>query len=146
GSSPESQIVIRNKKATINPIAGTFKRTGNDEQDAELAVRLAADPKENSEHIMLVDLARNDLSINGNNVTVEKYQEIQFFSHVLHMVSKVSADINPHSNSIQIMADTFPAGTLSGAPKYKAMQLIDTYENQGRGFYGGSLGYIDLNG
>ena len=146
GSSPESQIVIRNKRATINPIAGTFRRTGNDEQDAELALRLAADPKENSEHIMLVDLARNDLSINGNNVRVEKYREIQYFSHVLHMVSKVSADINSNSNPIQLMADTFPAGTLSGAPKYRAMQIIDTYENQGRGFYGGSLGYIDLNG
>ena len=146
GSSPESQIVIRNNKATINPIAGTFRRTGNDEQDAELALRLAADPKENSEHIMLVDLARNDLSINGNNVRVEKYREIQYFSHVLHMVSKVSADINSNSNPIQLMADTFPAGTLSGAPKYRAMQIIDTYENQGRGFYGGSLGYIDLNG
>ena len=146
GSSPESQIVIRDGKATINPIAGTFRRTGDDIKDAELAKKLAADPKENSEHIMLVDLARNDLSRNGFNVHVEKYREIQYFSHVLHMVSKVSADLNPSTNPIQLIADTFPAGTLSGAPKYKAMQLIDTYENQGRGFYGGSLGYIDING
>lgn len=146
GSSPESQIVIRNKKATINPIAGTFRRTGNDEQDAELARKLAADPKENSEHIMLVDLARNDLSINGHNVQVETYREIQYFSHVLHMVSKVSADLTHNTNPIQLMADTFPAGTLSGAPKYRAMQIIDANESQRRGYYGGSLGYIDLNG
>jgi anthranilate synthase component I len=146
GSSPESQIVIRDNRATINPIAGTFRRTGDDIKDAELAKKLAADPKENSEHIMLVDLARNDLSRNGSNVTVEKYREIQYFSHVLHMVSKVSADMNKETNPIQLIADTFPAGTLSGAPKYRAMELIDTYENQGRGFYGGSLGYIDING
>ena len=146
GSSPESQIVIRDSRATINPIAGTFRRTGDDIKDAELAKKLAADPKENSEHIMLVDLARNDLSRNGSNVTVEKYREIQYFSHVLHMVSKVSADMNKDTNPIQLIADTFPAGTLSGAPKYRAMELIDTYENQGRGFYGGSLGYIDVNG
>jgi anthranilate synthase component 1 len=146
GSSPESQIVIRDNKATINPIAGTFRRTGDDIKDAELAKQLAADPKENSEHIMLVDLARNDLSRNGHNVTVEKYREIQYFSHVLHMVSKVSAQLNSQTNPIQLIADTFPAGTLSGAPKYRAMELIDTYENQGRGFYGGSLGYIDIHG
>jgi len=146
GSSPESQIVIRDGKAIINPIAGTFKRTGNDKRDAELALELAADPKENSEHIMLVDLARNDLSINGNNVTVDKYREIQYFSHVLHMVSEVSGTLNDNSNPVQLMADTFPAGTLSGAPKYRAMQIIDSYENQGRGYYGGSIGYIDLQG
>ncbi|MFO7868231.1 MAG: anthranilate synthase component I family protein [Bacteroidales bacterium] len=146
GSSPESQIIIRNNKATINPIAGTFKRTGNDKDDEKLAKELISDPKENSEHIMLVDLARNDLSISGTNVCVEKFREIQYFSHVLHMVSKVTADIPAETNPIQLMADTFPAGTLSGAPKYKAMQLIDTYENQGRGFYGGSIGYIDFHG
>ncbi|HOS85015.1 MAG TPA: anthranilate synthase component I family protein [Bacteroidales bacterium] len=146
GSSPESQIVIRDNKATINPIAGTFRRTGDDIKDAELAKQLAADPKENSEHIMLVDLARNDLSRNGHTVTVEKYREIQYFSHVLHMVSKVSAQLQEHTNPVQLIADTFPAGTLSGAPKYRAMELIDTYENQGRGFYGGSLGYIDIHG
>lgn len=146
GSSPESQIVIRDTKATINPIAGTFRRTGDDKKDAELAKQLAADPKENSEHIMLVDLARNDLSRNGHNVHVEKYREIQYFSHVLHMVSKVTAELNNNTNPIQLIADTFPAGTLSGAPKYRAMELIDTYENQGRGFYGGSLGYIDIHG
>lgn len=146
GSSPESQIVIRDNNATINPIAGTFRRTGDDIKDAELAKQLAADPKENSEHIMLVDLARNDLSRNGHNVKVEKYREIQYFSHVLHMVSKVTAQLNNNTNPIQLIADTFPAGTLSGAPKYRAMELIDTYENQGRGFYGGSLGYIDIYG
>jgi len=95
---------------------------------------------------MLVDLARNDLSRNGHTVTVEKYREIQYFSHVLHMVSKVSAQLQEHTNPVQLIADTFPAGTLSGAPKYRAMELIDTYENQGRGFYGGSLGYIDIHG
>lgn len=146
GSSPESQIVIRDQRATINPIAGTFKRTGDDIKDAELARQLADDPKENAEHVMLVDLARNDLSRNGYDVTVDNYREIHYYSHVLHMVSKVSGQLNNTTNSIRIMADTFPAGTLSGAPKYKAMQLIDHYENQGRGYYGGCLGYIELNG
>ena len=146
GSSPEAQLKASNGKATINPIAGTFKRTGNDIQDKELAEELAKNPKENAEHTMLVDLARNDLSRHGKNVEVKTYKETQFYSHVIHLVSEVEADINSSSDALQIFADTFPAGTLSGAPKYKAMQLIDGYENQNRGFYGGAIGVFGFDG
>ncbi|HET8753124.1 MAG TPA: anthranilate synthase component I family protein [Salinimicrobium sp.] len=146
GSSPEAQLVIKNNLAEIHPIAGTFKRSGNDENDAEMAKSLASDKKENAEHVMLVDLARNDLSRNGSNVKVEKYKEIQFFSHVIHLVSKVTAQKNENSSTMQIVADTFPAGTLSGAPKHKAMQLIEKYENVNRNFYGGAIGFMDFNG
>jgi len=145
GSSPEAQLKINNGKAVINPIAGTFKRTGDDNKDHELARQLCADPKENAEHIMLVDLARNDLSRHGNNVKVDSYREIQFYSHVIHLVSTVSGHLKQPSEVVDMMMATFPAGTLSGAPKYKAMELIDTYENQGRGYYGGAIGFIDLN-
>ncbi|MFP4058901.1 MAG: anthranilate synthase component I family protein [Bacteroidales bacterium] len=146
GSSPEAQLEIKNNTAYIHPIAGTFKRTGNDEKDKELALGLAEDPKENAEHVMLVDLARNDLSRNADNVRVETYKEIQYYSHVLHMVSKVAGNIPADANRIRVLADSFPAGTLSGAPKYKAMELIDKYENCNRGYYGGALGFIGLNG
>lgn len=146
GSSPEAQLKASNGKATINPIAGTFKRTGNDIQDKELAEQLAKDPKENAEHTMLVDLARNDLSRHGKNVTVKTYKETQFYSHVIHLVSEVEAGLNLSSDALQVFADTFPAGTLSGAPKYKAMQLIDKYENQNRGFYGGAIGVFGFDG
>lgn len=146
GSSPEAQLKSSNGKATINPIAGTFKRTGNDVQDKQLAEELAKDPKENAEHTMLVDLARNDLSRHGKNVTVKTYKETQFYSHVIHLVSEVEADLNKTSDALQIFADTFPAGTLSGAPKYKAMELIDGYENQNRGFYGGAIGVFGFDG
>lgn len=146
GSSPETQIEVKNGRAYINPIAGTFRRTGNDDEDSVLARKLSEDEKENAEHIMLVDLARNDLSRTTSKVTVEKYREIQFYSHVIHMVSKVSGVLPPGSNTIRIMAESFPAGTLSGAPKYKAMELIDQYEGKRRGFYGGTIGNIRLNG
>ena len=146
GSSPEAQIIIKDGKSEIHPIAGTFKRTGNDEEDHNAAKELAKDPKENSEHIMLVDLARNDLSRSGNNVKVEKNREIQFYSHVIHLVSKVSCIKKNGSSTFQIVADTFPAGTLSGAPKHKAMQLIDKYENCNRSFYGGAIGFMDFDG
>ena len=116
GSSPEAQLVVKNRKAEIHPIAGTFRRTGNDEEDAILAKKLSEDSKENSEHVMLVDLARNDLSRNGNNVTVEKYREVQFFSHVIHLVSKVTGLMHLKAKTMQVVADTFPAGTLTGAP------------------------------
>lgn len=145
GSSPEAQIKVENGKATINPIAGTFKRTGNDIEDRELAEKLAADPKETAEHNMLVDLARNDLSKHGKNVTVKTYKEVQFYSHVIHLVSEVTAEIN-QKESVQLFADTFPAGTLSGAPKYRALQLIEEYENTNRGFYGGAIGYFGFDG
>lgn len=146
GSSPEAQLVVSNRKAEIHPIAGTFKRTGNDEQDAILAKQLSEDPKENSEHVMLVDLARNDLSRNGHNVTVEKYREVQFFSHVIHLVSKVSGQLHANATTMQVVADTFPAGTLSGAPKHKALQLIENIENTNRTFYGGAIGFMDFDG
>ena len=146
GSSPEAQLTINNQKAVINPIAGTFKRTGDYEKDALLAEALLQDPKENAEHIMLVDLARNDLSKSSKKVVVESFKKIEYYSHVIHMVSKVSAELEPEFNPIEILGNTYPAGTLSGAPKHKAMQLIDKYEPQSRGFYGGTVGIIGLNG
>lgn len=146
GSSPEAQIKISNERAVINPIAGTFKRTGNDEEDKKLAKALAEDKKENAEHVMLVDLARNDLSRHSSDVRVDSYREIQYYSHVLHMVSTVSGKLNRPDKVVDMMMATFPAGTLSGAPKYKAMQLIDKYENQNRGYYGGAIGYIGFDG
>lgn len=146
GSSPEAQITVNDQVASINPIAGTFKRTGNDTADKKLAEQLALDPKENAEHVMLVDLARNDLSRSATGVQLETYKDVQFFSHVIHLVSKVVGKINDKMSQLKVFADTFPAGTLSGAPKYRAMQLIDEIEGQSRGFYGGCIGYIGLNG
>jgi len=146
GSSPEAQLIVKEGKAEIHPIAGTFKRTGNDEQDAELAKKLKIDDKENSEHVMLVDLARNDLSRNGNMVTVENYREVQFFSHVIHLVSKVTGQKKKDIPTMKVVADTFPAGTLSGAPKFMAMQLIEKYEKTSRGYYGGAIGFMDFHG
>ena len=146
GSSPEAQIVIKDGEAIIYPIAGTFRRTGNDEADAELAKKLSEDEKETSEHVMLVDLARNDLSRNGSNVHVETFKEIQYYSHVIHLVSKVVGQLDADTNTIQMVADTFPAGTLSGAPKHKAMELLDKYENTRRGYYGGAIGFLGFNG
>lgn len=146
GSSPEAQLVVKNGEASIHPIAGTFRRTLDDKKDAELAEKLKADPKENSEHVMLVDLARNDLSRNCGNVNVKTYREIQYYSHVIHLVSQVVGKLKPEVSTISIVADTFPAGTLSGAPKYKAMQLIDTYERGRRSFYGGCIGFIGFDG
>lgn len=146
GSSPEAQIVVKNNKATIYPIAGTFKRTGNDQADANLALKLYDDPKENSEHVMLVDLARNDLSRSSEKVEVEVFKEIQYYSHVIHLVSKVTGILPQSANPLQLVADTFPAGTLSGAPKYKAMELIDKLENTSRKFYGGAIGFLGFNG
>ena len=146
GSSPEAQLIVKDGKAEIHPIAGTFKRTGNDEQDAELAKKLKIDDKENSEHVMLVDLARNDLSRNGTMVRVENYREVQFFSHVIHLVSKVTGLKKKDIPTMKVVADTFPAGTLSGAPKHMAMQLIEKYEKTSRGYYGGAIGFMDFNG
>ena len=146
GSSPEAQLIVKDGKAEIHPIAGTFKRTGNDEQDAELAKKLKIDDKENSEHVMLVDLARNDLSRNGTMVRVENYREVQFFSHVIHLVSKVTGLKKKDIPTMKVVADTFPAGTLSGAPKHMAMQLIEKYEKTSRGYYGGAIGVMDFNG
>ncbi|MFT4665609.1 MAG: anthranilate synthase component 1 [Polaribacter sp.] len=146
GSSPEAQLTIRDKVATIHPIAGTYKRTGNDERDLELAGELQKDPKEKAEHVMLVDLARNDLSRSTAAVKVDTFCKIQQFSHVIHMVSKVTGNLTEKSNPVQIVSDTFPAGTLSGAPKHRAMQLIDKYEKERRSFYGGAIGFLGFNG
>ena len=145
GSSPEAQITIRNQEASIFPIAGTFKRTGNDEEDAEQARKLEQDPKESAEHVMLVDLARNDLSRHCNQVQVKSFKEVQYYSHLIHLVSKVTGKLQQDVPAFKIVADTYPAGTLSGAPKYRAMQLIDEYEGLGRNFYAGALGYMGFN-
>ncbi|MBB6274794.1 anthranilate synthase component 1 [Pedobacter cryoconitis] len=146
GSSPEAQITIKNGAANIFPIAGTFKRTGNDEEDAELARKLEQDPKESAEHVMLVDLARNDLSRHCKGVKVKSFKEVQYYSHLIHLVSKVSGNIQQDVSAFKVVADTYPAGTLSGAPKYKAMQLIDEYEGLARNFYAGAIGYMDFGG
>ncbi|ADV49646.1 anthranilate synthase, component I [Cellulophaga algicola DSM 14237] len=146
GSSPEAQLIVKDGAAEIHPIAGTFKRTGDDEKDAIIAKELTEDDKENSEHVMLVDLARNDLSRNGNMVRVTNYREVQFFSHVIHLVSKVVGQKKKDIPTMKVVADTFPAGTLSGAPKHMAMQLIEKYEKTSRGYYGGAIGFMDFNG
>lgn len=148
GSSPEAHLVVnaKNQRAYIKPIAGTFRRTGDDEKDLELAEKLQNDKKENAEHVMLVDLARNDLSRNCSDVKVEIFREVQYYSHVLHLVSNVSGKLNPDTKIIKLFADTFPAGTLSGAPKIRAMQLIDEIEPHDRGPYGGCIGYIGFDG
>jgi anthranilate synthase component 1 len=146
GSSPEAQLVVAGGSAEIHPIAGTFKRTGNDVQDADLAQKLSKDHKENSEHVMLVDLARNDLSRSCNTVQVDTYKEVQFFSHVIHLVSKVIGRKKEAVPTTQLVADTFPAGTLSGAPKHMALQLIEKYEPTSRGYYGGAIGFMDFSG
>ncbi len=146
GSSPEAQLTIQDKTATIYPIAGTFKRTGNDQNDQQIALALQADPKESAEHVMLVDLARNDLSRHCNHVEVKAFKEVQFYSHLIHLVSKVSGKLKENTNPFNVVADTFPAGTLSGAPKYRAMELIDQYEKDKRSFYSGAIGFMDFEG
>lgn len=146
GSSPEAQLKIRSGKATINPIAGTIRRTGDALADFSAAQELLHNPKENSEHVMLVDLARNDLSRSCTNVKVDVYKEVQAFSHLMHLVSTVSGDLNAEVTPFSVFARTFPAGTLSGAPKHKAIELITGMETGPRGFYGGAIGYIGLDG
>lgn len=146
GSSPESQLVVHKGIASVNPIAGTYKRTGNDEQDQKRAKELALDPKENAEHIMLVDLARNDLGRHSDKVEVKVLKEVQYFSHVIHLVSKVEGILSKDFNVFKVFGDTFPAGTLSGAPKYRAIELINEYEPELRNFYGGSIGFVGFDG
>ena len=146
GSSPETHCRIEGNKAYIDPIAGTTRRTGDAEKDREGAEYLRNDPKENAEHVMLVDLARNDLSRNCHGVKVDFYKDLQYYSHVIHLVSRVSGELNEGADPIKAFIDTFPAGTLSGAPKVRAMQLISEYEPHNRGAYGGCIGYIGLNG
>lgn len=146
GSSPESQILITKGKAIVHPIAGTFKRTGDDAIDEKETERLLLDAKENAEHVMLVDLARNDLSRVCDDVKVAHYREVQYYSHVIHLVSEVTGKVRDGSNPFELLAKTFPAGTLSGAPKFKAMELIDSYEPTARSYYGGALGFMGFDG
>ena len=145
GSSPESQIILKDNQAKLHPIAGTFRRTGDDSKDFERAKELLTDQKENAEHTMLVDLARNDLSKVCKNVKVSKLKEIQMFSHVIHMVSEVRGEFT-EENPFKLIAATFPQGTLSGAPKHRALQIIDENENSARGYYGGCIGFIGFRG
>ncbi|MDR2533430.1 MAG: anthranilate synthase component I family protein [Tannerellaceae bacterium] len=146
GSSPETHCRISNGRASIDPIAGTAFRTGNTAVDKQRVERLLADPKENAEHVMLVDLARNDLSRNAHHVALDFYKEVQYYSHVIHLTSRVSGTINDGVKSVGVFLDTFPAGTLSGAPKVRAMQLITEIERHNRGAYGGCIGFIGFDG
>jgi anthranilate synthase component 1 len=146
GSSPEAQLIMQNGKAVVHPIAGTFKRTGDDETDQREAERLLLDAKENAEHVMLVDLARNDLSRLCDEVKVDHYRQVQYYSHVIHLVSEVSGKVRTGSNPFAMLAKTFPAGTLSGAPKFKAMELIDAFEPTSRSYYGGAIGFMGFDG
>jgi anthranilate synthase component 1 len=146
GSSPEAQLIVRNNKAVMHPIAGTFKRTGNDEEDKALSVKLLEDAKENAEHVMLVDLARNDLSRSCTAVTVSQFKQVKFYSHVIHLVSEVVGTLGDAANPFNVLAQTFPAGTLSGAPKFKALEIIDGLEPTARGYYGGAIGFVGFNG
>ncbi|MFD2920763.1 anthranilate synthase component I family protein [Terrimonas rubra] len=146
GSSPESQLIIQQNKAVVHPIAGTAKRTGDVDTDKAAIEQLLQDAKENAEHVMLVDLARNDLSRVCDEVQVAHYREVHQYSHVIHLVSEVVAKVRENHNPYLLMAKTFPAGTLSGAPKFKAMQLIDSMEPTSRGYYGGAIGFIGFNG
>ncbi|MDE5672000.1 MAG: chorismate-binding protein, partial [Duncaniella sp.] len=146
GASPETHLRLTGRTASSDPIAGTFRRTGDDDRDRELAKALLTDEKENAEHIMLVDLARNDLSRSGGTVEIDFLKEIQYYSHVIHMVSRVKAELPEGVNNYRLFADSFPAGTLSGAPKVRAMQIIDEVEPHSRLLYGGCIGYLGFNG
>jgi len=146
GSSPEAQLIIQNGKAIVHPIAGTFKRSGDDATDKAMAEKLLLDVKENAEHVMLVDLARNDLSRLCNEVTVTQYRQVYYYSHVIHLVSEVTGQVRANQNPFELLAKTFPAGTLSGAPKFKAMELIDNFEPTARGYYGGGIGFMGFDG
>lgn len=146
GSSPEAQLIIANGKAIVHPIAGTFKRTGDHETDQAMAEKLLNDAKENAEHVMLVDLARNDLSRTCDEVVVSHYRQVQYYSHVIHLVSEVTGKVRKDQNPFELLAKTFPAGTLSGAPKFKAMEIIDDFEPTPRSYYGGGIGFIGFDG
>ena len=146
GSSPEAQLVIQGGQAVVHPIAGTFKRTGDDAIDRSETQRLLADAKENAEHVMLVDLARNDLSRLCDDVTVAHYKQVQYYSHVIHLVSEVTGRVRTGSNPFELLAKTFPADTLSGAPKFRAMELIDKLEPTARSYYGGAIGFMGFDG
>ncbi len=146
GSSPEAQLIIQGNKAIMHPIAGTIKRTGDADTDNKAAKKLLNNAKENAEHVMLVDLARNDLSRECEEVNVAQYRQVQYFSHVIHLVSEVVGHFKTGTNSFQLLAKTFPAGTLSGAPKFKAMELIQQWEPTARSNYGGVIGFLGFDG
>jgi anthranilate synthase component 1 len=148
GTSPEDLLKVQNNKATILPIAGTRRRGKSKEEDLELERELLADTKEVAEHTMLVDLARNDLGrvCKHNTVKVTEMMNVHRFSHVMHIVSRVEGELKEDKNCIDALKASFPAGTVSGAPKIRAVQLIDEYEEIGRGPYAGSVGYIDFKG
>lgn len=146
GSSPEAQIIVQNGQAIVHPIAGTFRRTGDEVADRKMADQLLADAKENAEHIMLVDLARNDLSRQCDEVEVRHFREVHYYSHVIHLVSEVAGKVRAGSNPLALLASTFPAGTLSGAPKIRAMEIIDQLEPTNRGYYGGCIGTLGFDG
>lgn len=146
GSSPEAQLIISKGQAILHPIAGTYKRTGDDITDKKETEKLINDPKENAEHVMLVDLARNDLSRVCEEVEVAHYKQVQYYSHVIHLVSQVNGKVKKGTNPFRLLADTFPAGTLSGAPKFRAMELINQYEPVDRSYYGGGIGFIGFDG
>jgi anthranilate synthase component 1 len=146
GSSPEAQLLIKNQRATLHPIAGTYPRGINEAEDIEFAANLQNDQKENAEHTMLVDLARNDLGRHCQKISVEKFKQTELYSHVIHLVSKVTGKLSSETDAFRVLADTFPAGTLSGAPKYRAMQILNEIEPSARSFYGGSVGFFGLDG
>lgn len=146
GSSPEAQLIIQNGKAIVHPIAGTFKRSGDEQIDQQMTEKLLKDAKENAEHVMLVDLARNDLSRACDDVVVSQYRQVQYYSHVIHLVSEVTGKVRKAQNPFELLAKTFPAGTLSGAPKFKAMEIIDDYEPTARSYYGGGIGFMGFDG
>jgi anthranilate synthase component 1 len=146
GSSPEAELIVSDGEATIFPIAGTCPRSGDDDVDEKAVAALVADPKENAEHVMLVDLARNDLSKHCHEVRVERYKEVHRYSHVIHLVSQVTGTMSDNVSAVELLADTFPAGTLSGAPKYRALELIDKYERGERSFYSGAIGFLGFDG
>ena len=146
GSSPESQVLVKDGKVIMHPIAGTSRRTGDDDQDRLLAEALREDAKENAEHVMLVDLARNDLSRKCHDVSVTHFREIQYYSHVIHLVSEVRGMADKNTNPFELLAATFPAGTLSGAPKIRAMELIAAFEPTARSYYGGCIGFVGFDG
>lgn len=146
GSSPEAQLLIQDGKAVVHPIAGTFKRSGNEAVDREMTDKLLHDAKENAEHVMLVDLARNDLSRACDEVTVSRYRQVHYYSHVIHLVSEVTGKVRKDHNPFDLLAKTFPAGTLSGAPKFMAMEIIDAYEPTARSYYGGAIGFMGFDG
>jgi anthranilate synthase component 1 len=148
GSSPETMVRLENGSATLRPIAGTRPRGGNDREDRQLASELLEDEKEKAEHLMLVDLGRNDLGrvAETGTVQVTDLMVVERYSHVMHLVSNITCDLQPDCDAFDLLAATFPAGTLSGAPKIRAMEIIADLEKQPRGPYGGAVGYISFNG